>query len=309
VLVHEGDYVKTGQLLVTFEEPQLAAIVQQNRGEAEQARAALEKMLHGNRPEEIAQAQAAAFPPTGTPGFLEEDVRTAKGNVERSKADLVDAQANYDRTKKLVDQGVFAAQLLDDAVARLKMAQATLDSAQHSVISAEGKLRQASEAQRLSEKGFRKEDIDAARAQLDAAEGALKLAETRLAECKVTAPSDAVVEVMDIRPGDILQPNATVAKLLEAQQLYVVVYVPQSEIGKGVQMGMKAKIKVDAYPKETFEGVVEQIRQQAEFLPRNVQTADERVHQVVGVRVRVVNPALKLRAGIAADVEFQSEQK
>ena len=52
------------------------------------------------------------------------------------------------------------------------------------------------------------------------------------------------------------------------------------------------------------QAVVEQIRQKAEFLPRNVQTADERVHQVIGVKLRVDNSSGKLRAGIAADVRF-----
>jgi len=308
VMIQEGDQVKAGQVLITFEDSQLAAIVMQARGQVEQARATLAKMEHGNRPEEIAQAQAAAHPPSGIPGFLDEDLRAAKANVVKAQADLNDAKITLDRTQGLVDQGVFARQLLDDAVSRWKMAQATLDNANHAVTSAEGRLRQASEAQTLSEKGFRKEDIDAAQADQVAAQGALALAESRYAERQVLAPADAVVEVMDIRPGDLLLPNATVAKLLEAQQMYVVVYVPQSLIGH-VQVGMKASIKVDAFPDQKFDAVVEQIRQQAEFLPRNVATADEREHQVVGVKVRVLNPGLKIRAGIAADVEFSPEQK
>jgi len=50
--------------------------------------------------------------------------------------------------------------------------------------------------------------------------------------------------------------------------------------------------------------VVEQIRQQAEFLPRNVQTKEEREHQVFGVKLRVEDPENRLRAGINADVKF-----
>jgi len=309
VLIHEGDQVKAGQVLITFEDSQLAAIVTQARGQVQQAQATLAKMQHGNRPEEIAQAQAAAHPPTGIPGFLDEDLRAARANVERVKADLADAQVSYDRTKKLVQEGVYAQQLLDDASSRLKMVQATLENAQHAVNSAEGRLRQAGEVQKLSEKGFRKEDIDAAQADLVAAKGTLALAEARYAERQVIAPADSVVEVMDIRPGDLLLPNAPVAKLLENNQLYVIVYVPESQIGSKVQQGMKAFIKVDAFPDQKFEAVVEQVRAQAEFLPRNVQTADEREHQVVGVKIRVLNPGLKLRAGIAADVEFSAEQK
>ena len=76
---------------------------------------------------------------------------------------------------------------------------------------------------------------------------------------------------MDIRPGDLLLPNAPLAKVLEADQLYVMVYVPQTEIGR-VHIGDKAEVTVDSFPHRTFPARVEQIRQQAEFLPRNVQT-------------------------------------
>ena len=96
--------------------------------------------------------------------------------------------------------------------------------------------------------------------------------------------------------------NAVVARLLESDQLYVMVYVPESKIGL-VRVGQKAEVKVDAFA-QWFPAVVEQIRQKAEFLPRNVQTADERVHQVIGVKLRVDNSSGKLRAGIAADVRF-----
>ena len=62
--------------------------------------------------------------------------------------------------------------------------------------------------------------------------------------------------------------------------------------------------RVDAFPARVFHGRVEQIRQRAEFLPRNVQTRAERVHQVIGVKVRVEDAHAELRAGTAAEVRF-----
>ena len=97
--------------------------------------------------------------------------------------------------------------------------------------------------------------------------------------------------------------NAPVAKLLEANQLYAMVYVPQNDVGR-VRVGQQAEVRVDAFGKRAFNATVEQIRQQAEFLPRNVQTADERQHQVFGVKLRVENPSNELRAGVQADVVF-----
>src|SRR5581483_2353149 len=151
--------------------------------------------------------------------------------------------------------------------------------------------------------GNRAEDIAMARAQVESAEGALREAEANWAEREVRSPARAVVEVMDIRPGDLLPANAPIARLLEADQLYVMVYVPQSQIGR-IRVGQQADLTVDAFPNQPFRARVEQIRQQAEFLPRNVETKAEREHQVVGVKLRVENSENKLRAGIHADVRF-----
>ena len=94
------------------------------------------------------------------------------------------------------------------------------------------------------------------------------------------------VEVLDVRPGDLIAPNTPVATLLERDQIYIRIYIPETEIGH-VTIGQKAEVRVDSFAKTVFDGVVEQINQQAEFLPRNVQTREERVHQVFGVKVRM----------------------
>jgi multidrug resistance efflux pump len=121
----------------------------------------------------------------------------------------------------------------------------------------------------------------------------------------VIAPSTATVEVLDVRPGDLIAPNTPVATLLEKDQIYVRIYIPETEIGR-VKLGQKTEVRVDSFPKEVFEGVVEQINQQAEFLPRNVQTREERVHQVFGVKIRISDPAGRVLAGMAADVKLKA---
>ena len=61
---------------------------------------------------------------------------------------------------------------------------------------------------------------------------------------------------------------------------------------------------MDSFGAAVFNGVVEQINQQAEFLPRNVQTREERVHQVFGVKIRIEDPSHRILAGMAADVKL-----
>lgn len=103
----------------------------------------------------------------------------------------------------------------------------------------------------------------------------------------------------------MIAPNTPVATLLEKDQIYVRIYIPETEIGR-VHVGEKADVRVDSFPNTVFDGIVEQINQQAEFLPRNVQTREERVHQVFGVKIRINDPAGKVFAGMAADVKLKA---
>jgi HlyD family secretion protein len=295
VLAREGDRVEAGQLLVSFDEAELAARVLQARGRLQAAQANYAKLQRGFRPEEITEAQAAG-------GAQAEELGRLQNELTRARAEQENAQANFNRVEKLVAEGVMAQQVGDDAAARLKSANAAVQAAEAAVEAAENRLRGARAVAQKTERGFRREDIEAARAEVTLAQGVLAEAEALYREREVRAPARAVVEVLDLRPGDLLSPNTPVAKLLEADQLYVIVYVPQGMIGR-VRVGQHAKVRVDAFDRD-FDGVVEQIRQQAEFLPRNVQTAQEREHQVVGVKLRVENPENRLRAGIHADVVF-----
>lgn len=299
VNVLEGDHVQAGQVILSFEDSELNARLLAARGKYEEAKANYEKMLHGSRPEDIAEARANA-------DYQQHLADTHRADVERAQADLANAEVNYHRAQELARSGVVSKQFLDDAENRYRSAQAVLASAQQAVAASRGSTTASEAAKKRTERGFRPEDIAAAKAQMIAAEGDLREAESQWNERQVKSPTNAVVEVMDIRPGDLLPANTTVAKLLEADQLYVVVYVPQSLIGR-IHLGQGAEVRVDAFD-QPFHAKVEQIRQQAEFLPRNVQTKDEREHQVVGVKLRVENPESRLRAGINADVKF-SEAK
>jgi HlyD family secretion protein len=296
VLAAEGDKVQPGQVLVTFEDSELSARLLQAQGRYQQAKANYEKLVHGSRPEDIAEAQA-------TGKASESEIFAARATVNRAESDLWNAQQNWERNKKLVAEGVVSQQAADDAEMRYKSAKADLKNAQDAASAAESKSSAAKAAEERTVRGSRAEDIASAKADLLTAEGALKEQQTLWDEREVKSPAVATVEVLDVRPGDLLPANAAIAKLLEADQFFLVVYVPQDQIGR-VQVGQQAEVYVDSFPKQAFHAKIEQIRQEAEFLPRNVQTKEEREHQVVGVKLRVDNSENKLRAGISADVRF-----
>jgi len=177
-------------------------------------------------------------------------------------------------------------------------------SRKEDIRAAEEKFRQAKEAEELVLAGARAEEIADARAQLAEAQARLEQIKVQLEEGEVKSPAKATVEVLSVRPGDLLTPNQIVARLLEQDQIYVRVYVPEPQIGL-VKVGQKARIKVDTFQDKLFDGVVEQINSQGEFTPRNIQSRDERNHQVFGVKVRIDNREGQLKSGMAADVTLE----
>jgi len=146
-------------------------------------------------------------------------------------------------------------------------------------------------------------NVEAAKMRVTQARAQLADIDAQLAEMQVIAPSDSVLEVLSVKVGDVLPANREVATLLLTGHLWVRVYVPESWLGL-IKVGEHVRVRVDSFPGKDFDGVVEQVNRQAEFTPRNVQTVEDRIRQVFGVKVRLPNNDDRLRAGMAADVYF-----
>lgn len=306
ILVREGDSVEAGQTLITFDDQELAASLAQSR-------AAAEKVQRGFRSEEIAEARAAAAQAKAEydqrkNGYRQEDIDSAKADLDRATADEIRTHLDFQRYNALAQKDLVSKQQRDTAEANWKMALAQKQSAQHKldelnrgyrpeeIAAAEARYHQTQATLEKFERGNRYEDVAVARA-------VFAYDTARFRERQVVAPATATIEVLDVRPGDLIPPNTPVATLLERDQIYVRIYIPETEIGR-VHLGQKAEIRVDSFPNQVFNGVVEQINQQAEFLPRNVQTREERVHQVFGVKVRIDDSSHRVLAGMAADVQL-----
>ncbi len=153
-------------------------------------------------------------------------------------------------------------------------------------------------------RGSRGEDRAAARAALARQAAQLAYLERQRSELTVRAPVAGRIEVFDLRPGDLVAPNQPVATLLEPNELWVRLYVPETRLGE-VAVGQTARIRVDSFPGREFPGRVVEIRHRAEYLPRNVQTLEQRADQVFGVKV-AIDPAPELKPGMAATARFDS---
>ncbi len=202
---------------------------------------------------------------------------------EIAKAAAVAANADLERSRMaaLYRDGIVARQLLDDAATTAKTAADDL---------------------RILQQGTRKEDIEAARAEVERQQRRLDSLLKQRAETEVKSTVSGVVQSMGLRPGDLIAPNQTVAEILESNQLWVRVFVPETELGL-VRVNQPVRVRIDSFPNQSFAGHVASVSSQGEYTPRNVQTRSQRAEQVFGVKV-LVDPDPKLKAGMAADVDF-----
>lgn len=167
----------------------------------------------------------------------------------------------------------------------------------------------ANEAERAASAANAQEKaVEAAHMRVVQAQANLATIDTQLNEMKVVAPGDTVLEILSVKVGDVLPPNREVATLIVPSYLWVRVYVPQPWLGY-LKIDDEVRVHVDSFKDEEFRGVIEQINRQAEFTPRNVQTVEDRIRQVFGVKVRLENRDEKLRAGMSADVTFPNVPK
>lgn len=321
VLVKEGQEIKQGEPIIRFERYDLDAKHADALAAVAEAEANYQKNLRWSRPEEIAAARAQAEAAwmnyeLARNGPRQQEIDAARAELAAAEADYEVAKVTVARTAMLVSNGVQSRQEYDNAKSAYDRAAASREAARQKldllragtrpeeIARADRLFKQAAANRELVERGARKEDIDAAKAQVQRAQAALQQIETQLTELEVKAPSDAFVEVLQLRPGDLINPGSPVATLVELDRLWVRVYVPEPELGE-VQLGKEVSVSVDTFRGENFKGSIEEIASRGEFTPRNVQTRDERAHQVFGVRVRLDNSARKLRAGMAADVTIR----
>ncbi len=207
-------------------------------------------------------------------GPREEEVRQARINWESAEVDRKRFQA-------LWESGAIARRDYDATQVKAANARETLLAAQ---------------------RGGPPEDVAAATAAVAQAQERLAFLERQHQELVVTAPANGVVEVFDLRPGDLAAASQPVATLLEPDQSWVRVYVPETQLGH-VKIGQPAAVHVDTFPHRSFPGRVVEIRTQGEYTPRNIQTLDQRSDQVFGVKV-AIDPTPELKPGMAAIVDL-----
>lgn len=196
--------------------------------------------------------------------------------IARLRAEHTQAEADRRRMESLAREGIVGRQQYDAA--------ATVATSRLELL-------------RERESGSRPEDIRASEAAVAQAEERLSYLQRQREETLVKAPRAGALLVLDVRPGDLVAANQPIAEILEEDQTWVRLYVPETKLGL-VHVGQKVQLTVDSFPDRRFPGRVTAVSERAEYTPRNVQTLEQRVDQVFRVDVKVEG-ASELKAGMA----------
>jgi HlyD family secretion protein len=280
--VAEGDRVAAGDLVAHLDTLDAELALERARAERQQADAQLRLLRAGSRSEDIRQAAA--------------QYQAANAEVAAAEADLVAADADLARFEALLQSNAGSRKQRDDALARR-------DVTRGRVLAARERSRAAEETLARVRAGARPEEIDAAEAQLAAANAEIATLEKRVADATVTAPSAGIVTEKLAEQGELLAPRTPVVIITDLDHAWADVFVDEPAVPR-LRLGQPATLYTDAGG-DGIPGKVTFISPQAEFTPRNVQTAEERSRLVYRVKVSVDNSKGVLKQGMPVEAELR----
>ena len=321
VVAKRGQTVKAGEILVLLEPNEIDASLAEAQAGLRQAEAKYALLSAGFRKEEIEQAEAAVKQAQAeldqlVSGPRQQEIDQASAEWKAVKAQAENAQKFLQRVEGLAKRELIARQEYDDALAKADEAEQKMAAAREhynlllagtrkeEVERARQRLAEADAKRRQLRSGFRKEEIAQAKSEMEGARARVQVIQTQLEETVIKAPVDALIDTMDLEPGDLVGAGKPVATLLRIGTLWVRAYLPEARLGF-VQPGLPVKVRVDSFPGKDFRGTVRRIFRQGEFTPRNVQTHEERVLQVFQTEVVIDDPDNVLRPGMSADVTIE----
>lgn len=330
--VREGDSVEAGQVVAWLSSPQEEAIrdAQKARIVGDQRSVDQLRKELATYNEKIRQAQLYTDQAeTDAPGQVKQAEATldlskaelARGEAEmaRAEAELLQVQTDAKRYTPLAKTGAVAVQLAEQYKTREKVAAASVDASRASVdasrkqvLASEAALQRAQAqlknipiqaSNRLTlerQVDELKEQIASAQATVVADQAALRKIEADLADLTIHAPIAGTILTRSAEPGRVIQPGQTILTMVDLTKLYLRGFVPEGAIGK-VKVGQSANVYLDSSPKEAVLAEVIRVDPQAMFTPENTYFKDDRVKQVLGVKLGLRGAYGFAKPGMPAD--------
>lgn len=314
----EGDRVEAGDIIATLEDDQLQAREEQAQAalrvaearvrQARQQIAVLNEQLRGSRIS-VKQSQVDA----------QGRVRQAEANLAAAEADLAQAEAaqkmaafDRDAYTNLAKTGAVSERAARSAQSNAETQSAVVAAARRRVEAAKGALETALanlsnpelksvEAATLQQQILLAEtDVVSAQAEAQRARAQLEEAQANRHDLVVRAPFGGTIATRSAEPGEIAAPGSTIVTLIDLSRVYLRGYIPEGQIGR-VKIGQAARAYLDSAPETPLKAYVSRVDPQAAFTPENTYFRDDRVKQVVGVKLQLQEGSGFAKPGMPAD--------
>ncbi len=317
----EGDHVRAGETIAILDDKQLLS-------REDQARAALRE---AEAKAQSARDQIAVFKQQLRESLLQTEqakvdaegrVRQAREEMAAAMADLVEQEAAYKLA--LFDKEAYTRLAKTGAVSERQGKEAASKASQQAAAVAAAKRRydvacaalttakanlvnpliRGAEAEAVRKQITQQQaEIAAANAGAEQARAQLREAEQNRKDLIVFAPFDGTITTRAAEPGEVAPAGTALVTLLDLSKVYLRGFIPEGQIGR-VRVGQPARIYLDSSPDQPIEAYVSRIDPEATFTPENTYFRDERVKQVVGVKLQLKAAFGFAKPGMPADGEI-----
>jgi HlyD family secretion protein len=277
VLAAVGDRVEAGDVVVRLDSRDVELETARAEAERAAAEAQLRLLQAGARAEDVRQAEA--------------QVAAIESETAAIDAELAAAEVDRARFAQLVEAEAGARKTLDDATARVGVLTQRAEALR-------GQARAARAVVARLEAGARPEELDTASARVAAIDAELAVLQERVDDATIVAPAAGVVTESLVEPGELAASRAPLLIITDLDRAWANLFVPEPAVPR-ITVGQAAEVLTDAG--DVLPGTVSYIAPQAEFTPRNVQTADERSRLVYRIEVSVDNTGGVLKPGMPVD--------
>ncbi|MDP4198056.1 MAG: efflux RND transporter periplasmic adaptor subunit [Bacteroidota bacterium] len=225
-------------------------------------------------------------------GARREDIKQAEEAVAQAQTNRRLAADDLERMHNLEKGNAATRQQVDQAEAHFRVTQSQLVQAEEN----------AAKLKHLA----RPEEVTGAAARVQQLEAERDRVRKMIDDSYITSPIRGIVTQKVLQQGELAAQGATVATITDLSKVYLMIYLIEAELPR-VKLGESVDVRVDGMPKKTFQGRVTYISPEAEFTPKNIQTKDDRVKLVFGVKIEIPNPTGELKKGLPADATIHLE--
>jgi HlyD family secretion protein len=307
----EGDSVKAGDVIAVLDDQQIKAREEARVRAAASQIAILEEQLQQSQLE----TEQSKVDAEGRVRQAEAELAAAEAQLAQQEASLKLAIFDREAYTRLAKTGAVSARQEEQAVTTAQTQEAAVAAARRRVEAAKAavKVAQATLANpsiRTSQSAAvrgqiaqQRAEIASSQADAERARAQLREALANRADLTVVAPFDGTIATRSAEPGEVVQPGTVLVTILDLRKVYLRGFVPEGQIGK-VKVGQAARVYLDSNPNAPLEAYVSRVDPEATFTPENTYFREDRVKQVVGVKLQLKGGVGFAKPGMPADGEI-----